>query len=70
MIIYLDVMEKLAAAGWSAYRLVKEKKIGNGTLTRIRAGESISTDTIDRICELSGCQPGDILRHVPDEERS
>lgn len=68
MIIYLDPLGKLANKGWSGYRLQKEKKIGNGTLIRIRKGESVSTDTIDTICELLECQPGDILRYEKGEE--
>ena len=65
MIVYVNILERLADAGWSTYRLIREKQIGNSTLTRLRNGESISTDTLDRICELCKCQPGDILRHVP-----
>lgn len=68
MIVYKQVLERLSAAGWSTYRLVKERKIGNGTLTRIRRGLSVSTDTVDVICELCACQPGDILAYQPRKE--
>lgn len=42
--------------------------MGSGTITRINAGMSVSTDTIDTVCRLCRCQPGDLLRWVPDEE--
>ena len=64
MIIFADVLKMLSDAGWSTYRLQKERKLGNGTISRLRAHESVSTDTIDIICDLCDCQPGDILKHV------
>lgn len=67
MIVYVDIMEKLAARGFSSYRLRQEKLLPESTLTRIRNGTPVSTDTIDRLCELLECQPGDILRWEPGE---
>ena len=67
MIVYNDVFELLKKNGWSTYRLIKERKIGDGTIRRIKAGQSISTDTVDKICNLCKCQPGDILTHTPDK---
>lgn len=66
MIVFSDVLKLLSANGWSTYRLIKEKKISNGTIVRLRAKQSVSTDTIGTICELCGCQPGDILKYEPD----
>lgn len=66
MIIFKDILRKLSEAGWSTYRLHKEKMIGNGVLDRIRKGDSISTNTIDIICRLCGCQPGDLMEYRDD----
>lgn len=68
MIVYKDILEQLAAHGWSTYRLVKEKQLGNGTIQRIRDRESISTETLNKICYLCGCQPGDLIGYKPDKE--
>lgn len=68
MIQYVDLFGRLSRAGWSTYRLQKEHVMGSGTITRINAGMSVSTDTIDTVCKLCRCQPGDLLRWVPDEE--
>lgn len=70
MIVYDQVLQRLSDAGWSSYRLVKERQIGNGTLMRIRKGESISTDTLDTICRLCDCQPGDLIHYESDQERA
>lgn len=68
MIIFEDVLGLLAKSGWSAYRLRKEKMLSESTITRLRNHAPINTTTIDTICELCGCQPGDILHYVPDEQ--
>ena len=64
MIIFKDILKKLSAAGWSTYRLQKEKQISNGVITRLRAGDSISTNTVDTICRLLHCQPNDIMEYI------
>lgn len=66
MIIYQDILGKLAACGWPTTRLQKEREISNGTIIQIRAGRPITTTTIDTICRLCDCQPGEILKYVPD----
>ena len=68
MIIFTNTLKLLSENGWSTYRLIKEKKISNGTISRLRTKQSVSTDTIDTICELCHCQPSDLMRHVPNEE--
>ena len=67
MIVYVDVMQKLADSGWTSYRLRKERVLPEGTLTRLRAGRSITLATVDVLCRLCSCQPGDLLRYIPDE---
>lgn len=66
MIVYNDILEKLAANGWSTYRIRTENVFSEGTLSRIRHGKPVTTDTINRICEMLKCQPGDILTWEPD----
>ena len=68
MIVYKGILEQLSAAGWSTYRLQKEKIISNGTIIQIRTGKPISTTTIDTICSLLDCQPGDLMEYVPEQD--
>lgn len=68
MIVFDNILQRLSDNGWSTYRLIKEKQISNGTISRLRAYQSVSTDTIDTICRLCNCQPGDIMRYEKDEE--
>lgn len=61
MIIYRDVLEKLKEAGYTTYDILKQKYLSQSTLTAIRQNTPVSTKTIDVICRLLQCQPGDIL---------
>lgn len=67
MIVYDRILERLKDAGYSTYRLEKEKILSQCTLTNIRKGKPINTTTIDTICRICSCNPGDILKFVNDE---
>lgn len=63
-IVYkVDVLAALKDAGYSSYRIRKEKLLGEATLQKIRNGEPVSWDNIATICHLLKCQPGDILKY-------
>ena len=69
MIVYHNILGKLASCGWPTTKLQKERMISNGTIIQIRAGRAITTTTIDTICRLCSCQPGDLISYVPDQEK-
>lgn len=62
----LDILEALKAAGYTTYRLRREKIMGERVIQQLRAGEIVSWKTIDTICSLLGCQPGDIVKYVEE----
>ena len=64
----IDVIAKLKEAGFSTYRIRKEKLLGEATLQKIRNGEPVSWENISTICKLLNCQPGDIMEYVEDEQ--
>lgn len=37
------------------------------TFQKLQNGELIRSDTINQLCALLNCQPGDIMEYVPDE---
>lgn len=63
----IDVIAALKTAGYSTYKLRKEKILAESTLQQFRNGDIVSTENLARICELLHCQPGDILEYVPEE---
>lgn len=69
MIVFADIMQLLAQHGWSSYSIRKERVISEGTMSRLRKGQSVTTETLDVICRLCQCQPGDLIRWVPDSQK-
>ena len=63
MIVYKDILQKLKAAGYNTGRIRKEGLLSEGTLQRLRDGRPITTETIDIICNLTGCKIEDIIEH-------
>lgn len=59
----IDVLSALKEAGYSSYRLRKEKLLSESTLQKLRDGIIVSTDVIEQLCGLLNCQPGDLLEH-------
>ena len=63
----IDILEALKNIGYSQNRIRNEKLIGQATLTQLRHGELVSWKTIETICKLLNCQPGDILDYSPED---
>lgn len=70
MIVYKNIFEKLREAGYTQARLRKENLLSQGAIDRIHRKQSITMRTLNDVCKLSGCQPGEILEYVDDEEPS
>lgn len=66
----IDVLACLKEAGYSTYRIRKDKLLGEATLQKIREGEMVSWENLSQICSLLNCQPGDIMEYVEEEEES
>jgi len=63
----INIMEELKKAGFSTYRLRNEKIFAESTMQKFRAGDTtISVVSLNDVCVLLGCQPGDLLEFVPD----
>lgn len=63
----IDVISTLKEAGYSTYRIRKEKLLGEATLQCFREGKTVSWENISTVCRLLNCQPGDIMEYVPDK---
>lgn len=60
----INVLDALKEKGYTSYKIRKEKLMGEAQLTKIRNGEIASKETLNTICKLLACQPGDILEYV------
>ena len=68
MIDFEPFYKTLEKRGKTGYALQRDKIVGSGTLTRMKAGKSISTDTIDDLCNYLRCKPSDIMRYTPGDK--
>ena len=62
----VDIMAELKKKGYSSTKIREEKLIGQSYLQQIRHGELVSWKTIDTICSLLECQPGDLIEYVQE----
>lgn len=69
-IVYkIDVINALKSAGYSTYRIRKEKLLGEATLQKIRNNEPVSWENVATICKLLNCQPGDIMEYTEEDDK-
>lgn len=62
MIYYkLNILEALKKAGYNTTIIRKNTLIPETALTSIRHNKPISWSTLEKICNMLNCQPGDIL---------
>ena len=47
----------------TTYRIRKENIISQSALTSLKAGKSVTTDTIAALCKALDCQPGEIMEY-------
>ncbi|MBQ7714209.1 MAG: helix-turn-helix transcriptional regulator [Oscillospiraceae bacterium] len=61
MISYAPLWETMKRKDASTYTLQVKGGISSSTIRRLRAGESVSTNTLDALCEILDCELQDIL---------
>lgn len=62
----VDILAELKKKGYSSTRIRELKLIGQSYLQQLRRGELVSWKTLDTICSLLECQPGDLLEYVEE----
>ena len=64
----VDVMAELKQKGYTSTKIRGEKLIGQSYLQQLRHGELVSWKTLDTICSLLECQPGDLVEFVREPD--
>ncbi len=65
MIVYDNFWKTLKKKNITQYKLIHQCGISSSLLARLRAGQPISTHTIDQLCKILDCQVSDILSYQP-----
>lgn len=64
----IDIFKELSKNGFNQTRIQRENLLPRQTMTNIKAGKSITLETLNKICIMCGLQPGDIIEVVPTDE--
>lgn len=66
MISYEPLWKTMKKKNISQYKLIHEHDISKSLLQRLRDNETITTYTIDRLCQILECEVSDILKFTPN----
>lgn len=59
----IDIFAALKEKGITTYKIRKEKLLSESTLQNLRNGTGISWESLETICSLLDCQPGDLIEY-------
>ena len=67
MISYAPLWETMKRKNATTYTLQVKGEISSSTVRRLKANESVSTNTLDALCRILDCELDDIIANLPDE---
>ena len=66
MISYAPLWETMKKCNATTYTLQVKGGISSSTIRRLKAGDSVSTNTLDALCKILECELQDIIEYLPD----
>lgn len=67
MIKYDKLWKTAEKRGITKSMLTKKYNVSKSQLYRLRYNQPVSTNTLDRLCNILECDISDIMEHVPDD---
>ncbi len=67
MIVYDRLWEYMKKANISQYKLINSG-ISHSTVTRLKRNQSVSMETVDKLCNILDCDVGDIVECIRDSK--
>ena len=68
MISYKPLWKTMKEKNISQYYLLQQG-IGNRVLDSLRNDKNINMLTLERLCDVIGCTPNDIVEFIPEEKK-
>ena len=65
MIKYDKLWETAEKRGITKSMLTKKYNVSKAQLYRLRYNQPVSTNTLDRLCNILECDISDIMEHIP-----
>lgn len=66
MISYGPLWKTMKERGATTYTLQVKGEISSSTVRRLKAGESVSTNTLDALCRILKCDLTDIVEFIEE----
>lgn len=66
MISYAPLWETMKKRKATTYTLQVKGGISSSTIRRLKAGESVSTNTLEALCKILDCNLPDIVEYLPN----
>ena len=67
MIKYDKLWETAEKRGITKSKKKKKYNVSKAQLYRLRYNQPVSTNTLDRLCNILECDISDIMEHIPDD---
>ena len=67
MIRYDRLWQTMKNRGITQYDLYTHHNVNRSQLDRLRKNQNVEVNTIDRLCNILGCNVEDIMEHIPDD---
>ena len=67
-IIYNKLFHRMETQEIKKIDLRNQYHIHPATIQKLVNNKSVTIDTINQLCNILNCQPGDILEYVPDNQ--
>ena len=67
MISYAPLWATMEKCGATTYTLQVKGGISSSTIRRMKAGDSVSTNTLDALCKILDCSIQDVIAYVADD---
>ena len=61
MVSYAPLWKTMKEKGVTTYTLIEKHNIPSKTVYNLKHNNNISTTTLERLCNILGCTPNDIL---------
>ena len=65
MISYAPLWRTMQECGATTYTLQFKGNVSSSTIRRLKAGESVSTNTLDALCTILHCNLADVIEYLP-----
>ena len=68
MISYAPLWKTMSNRNATTYTLEVKGNISSSTIRRLKAGESVSTNTLDALCKILECDITDVIEFINDQQ--